>query len=218
MRALTFAPASTSSFIVASTPSFVRLRPRVTRVPYSTPAAAISGVTPSLLGKSTSALCFSSRSTNGASPARAARSNSVAPCARIVSPPRSCGTSRYGGRRLSCRFGFAPASSSIFAASIAVTLSSLRSTAPAPLPLAARVDVGALRRQKLHHVGLALRSRPHQRRLPAECFFGVDVGARLDEHLRRVHLAAARSRHQRRLAFRVLRVGVGAGLEQHVDD
>src|SRR3970040_748064 len=92
-----FAPASSSDCMVASTPSLVRLRPPATRVPNSTPAAAISGVTPSLLGRSTSAPCLNSSSTNGASPARAARNKGVAPWASIVSPPRSCGTSRDGG-------------------------------------------------------------------------------------------------------------------------
>ena len=315
------APASSSSCIVASTPSSVRLRPRVTRVPNSTPAAAISGVTPSLLGRSTSAPCFSSSSTNGASPARAARSNGVAPCARIVSPPRSCGTSRYGGRRLSWMFGLAPASSSILRdvergdrvlardhghravalgrqrahvgrhvqrraaeqvplvdvgagldhergeievqveqrhverrdalrileigigagrdqvpraldAAFARGVEQRREAAlvhvlrprlgdDLALPLAddaARVEVGAVRGQKLDHLGLALRRGPHQRRLAAPLFFGVDVGARLEQPPGGLDVAAARDGHQRRLAFRILGVGIGAGVEQRVDD
>ena len=89
------------------------------------------------------------------------------------------------------------------------------------LPLtddAARVEVGALRRQELDHLGLALRGRPHQRRLPAPVFPGVDVGARLEQPPGRVDVAAAGDGHQRRLTFRIPGIGIGARLEQRVDD
>ena len=74
------------------------------------------------------------------------------------------------------------------------------------LPLAdgaAGVEVGALRRQELHHLGLALRRGPHQRRLLAEGLAGVDVGTGLDEQPGGFDLAAARRRHQRRFTLGV---------------
>ena len=185
-----FAPASTSSFIVASTPSFVRLRPRVTRVPNSTPAAAISGVTPSLLGRSTSALCFSSSSTNGASPARAARSSGVAPCARIVSPPRSCGTSRYGGRRFSCRFGLAPFSSSILA-----------DVERGDRILARQHRHGAV---ALHRQGADVRR--HVERRAAEEIPLIDVGAGLDHERRELEVQIEQRHVERRDALGILEI------------
>jgi hypothetical protein len=75
-----------------------------------------------------------------------------------------------------------------------------------------------VRRQQLDHVGLPLRRRPHQRRLPAPVLARVDVGARLEQQRGRGDVAAAGDRHQRRFPFRVAAVGVGAGLEQRVDD
>ena len=89
------------------------------------------------------------------------------------------------------------------------------------LPLAdgaAGVEVGALRRQELDHLALALRRGPHQRRLLAEGLAGVDVGTGLDEQPGGFDLAAAGRRHQRRFTFGVGEIGVGARLEQHVDD
>jgi len=89
-----------------------------------------------------------------------------------------------------------------------------------PLPLAdhaARVQVGAFRGEELHHLGLALRGRPHQRRLTAPGFLGVDVGAGLEQESGRVHLARPRHRHQRRLALRSPRVWIASGLEQRAN-
>jgi len=51
-----------------------------------------------------------------------------------------------------------------------------------------------------------------------ELFFRVHVGAGFDEHFGRLDLAAARGRHDRSFAFGIPGVGIGPGLEQHVED
>ena len=89
-----------------------------------------------------------------------------------------------------------------------------------PLPVVDRrpgVDVGAGRDERLHHRGLALGGRPHQRRLPAPLFHGVDLGAPAQQRLRRIDTAGARDDHQRGLTVGVRRLDVRAGLEQLLD-
>ena len=192
--ALMSAPASSNSFIVASTPSFVRLRPLVTRSPNSAPAAAISGVTPSLLGRSTSALCLQQLHKRCITRSRRAQRRCRA-LGGIESPPRSCGTSRYGGRRLSCRFGLAPFSSSMPPMSSAVTESSLGHRAIAPLPFTGSVlDV----------------SRQIERRA-AEQVPLVHVGACLDHERRELEVQVEQRHVERRDALGIFEVGIGAG-------
>ncbi len=86
------------------------------------------------------------------------------------------------------------------------------------IDLAVIVQVRVLRREELHHVGLALRGGPHDRGLSAPGFLRVDVGSRGKKRLGRVNLAAARGSHQRSFAVRSPEIGIGAGLEQRVDD
>ncbi len=86
------------------------------------------------------------------------------------------------------------------------------------IDLAVIVQVRALRRQELHHVGLALRGGPHERGLSAPGFLGVDVGSRGQQRLGRVNLAAARGGHQRSFAVGSFEIGIGAGLEQRFND
>ena len=59
---------------------------------------------------------------------------------------------------------------------------------------AARIDVGARADQEIDHLGLHLRRRPHQRRLPAPCLGRVDVGARVEQQLGGGDVARARDR------------------------
>ena len=86
------------------------------------------------------------------------------------------------------------------------------------IDLAVIVQVRALRREELHHVGLALRGGPHERGLLAPGFLGVDVGSRVQKRLGRVNLAGARGSHQRSFAIGSFEIGIGAGLEQRFND
>ena len=72
--------------------------------------------------------------------------------------------------------------------------------------------------EELHHLRLTLRGGPHQGRLPAPVFFGVDVGVRLQQPPGRFDIAAARHGHERCFTFRIPGIGIGACLEQRVDD
>ena len=76
-------------------------------------------------------------------------------------------------------------------------------------------EVGALRHQERHHLGMALRRRPHHRGLVAVPLARVDVGALPHQQLGHRDIAGARRQHQRRLPVFVGHVGVGAGFEQH---
>ena len=81
------------------------------------------------------------------------------------------------------------------------------------LPLAddaARIEVGAARREQLDHLGLALRGSPHQCRLPAPVLCRVDVGARVEQELGSVDVARPGHGHERRLALVVLGIRIGA--------
>ena len=72
------------------------------------------------------------------------------------------------------------------AAAVHVLRPRLRQDAPLPIALeTARVGIGAVREQEPHHLGLALRGRPHERRLPAPLLFRVDVRTRFEQQPRR---------------------------------
>ncbi len=89
------------------------------------------------------------------------------------------------------------------------------------LPLtnhAARVQIGTVGGEELDHLGLALRSRPHQRCLSAEVLFGVDIGTGFEQPLRRIDLAGSRDRHQRRFTLGVPGIGIRPSLQQRIDD
>ena len=77
--------------------------------------------------------------------------------------------------------------------------------------------VGAAVEQKLHHVGVALRRRPHQRGLVFEQLAPVDVRAGVQEPPHRVDVPGAGAGHEDGLAGLDRRVGVGAGREQQLD-
>ena len=77
-----------------------------------------------------------------------------------------------------------------------------------------RVQVGAVRGQRLDRRAVVLRGGPHQRRLALPRFGRVDVGAARDQRPDDVGAAGARGGHQHGFAVRPDRVRVGAGLEQ----
>ena len=79
------------------------------------------------------------------------------------------------------------------------------------------VHVGAGRDQRLHHRGLALGGRPHQRGLSAPLFDRVDLGAVAQQGLGRIDSSGARDDHQRRLTVGVWRLDIRAGLQQRFD-
>ena len=56
------------------------------------------------------------------------------------------------------------------------------------------VDVGALGDEELHHLRMAARRRPHQRRLPAELLFRIDGGPAIQQQLGRLHVAGRATR------------------------
>ena len=61
--------------------------------------------------------------------------------------------------------------------------------------------------EQLDHLGLTLRGRPHQGRLPTEILFRVHEH-RFQQPLRRIDLAGAGDGHQWRLALRILEVSI----------
>ena len=91
------------------------------------------------------------------------------------------------------------------------------------LPIIHGVDVRlaiwirARREQRLDHVRVAFRRRPHQRRLLLVGVGGVHVRARLEEQPHGVDAAGARRGHQRRLAVRMLAAWSAPALQQRRD-
>jgi hypothetical protein len=71
--------------------------------------------------------------------------------------------------------------------------------------------------QYLHRRWMSLLGRPHQRRGPAQFFFGVDAGLMRKQNLDCIHISISCGEHQRRLALRTTLVRVRAGLQQLLD-
>jgi hypothetical protein len=82
----------------------------------------------------------------------------------------------------------------------------------------ARIHIGLLADQEIHHLDAARGNRPHQRGLAAVLFTLVYVGASLHQHLRQWQRSDARRDHQRRLFIVVALVRIGAGLEQQAHE
>ena len=72
--------------------------------------------------------------------------------------------------------------------------------------------------QQPRHRPLAVRRRPHQRRLPALRLPRPGIRALFEQHLRRGHVGPTGHQHQRCLPVGSSRVRVGAGVEQRLDD
>ena len=74
------------------------------------------------------------------------------------------------------------------------------------------------RQQRLHHFGVALSGRPHQRGLLLIGVGGVGVRADLEQQLHRVERAGASRGHQRRFGADRRGLRVGAGANQRLND
>ena len=84
--------------------------------------------------------------------------------------------------------------------------------------IGADIEFRAVRGQHADDIRMALGGRPHQRRLPAEIFFGVHIGVMRQQHLHRFHVAFARCFHQHGLGLGGgKRIRVRASLEQLLD-
>ena len=77
-----------------------------------------------------------------------------------------------------------------------------------------RVHLGAGGHEGLHHRGVILRRRPHERGLAEPLLPGLDVGAAAQERLHGLGAAGARRGHEHRLPCRRTRVGIGASFDQ----
>jgi hypothetical protein len=78
------------------------------------------------------------------------------------------------------------------------------------------VDVGALRNQEPHHLGMPPRRRPHQRSLAAPRLLRVDSGAFGDQQPGGFDVAGSRHSLERGHAVRIGRIGIGPRLQQHL--
>ena len=80
------------------------------------------------------------------------------------------------------------------------------------------MDVGAVSEQHLDHLGMLLRHRPHERRLPTRMLIRFHVCAELHERAHRVDTARACGLHERGYSGLAGGVRFGPGLEQCARD
>ena len=80
----------------------------------------------------------------------------------------------------------------------------------------ARIDVGALGDQQLHHLRMPARGRPHQRGLSAPLFPRIDGGVVVQQQLCGFDVARSRDRQECRLSVGIGRVGIRADFEEQL--